>query len=326
LKYSLLRPLFPSEARALGISWPYAMGIKANPNAGREFLVTNRILTSRSFDRIDISRRFNLGNHVRQVANAIRFAELQEIPMVGLPSGSVFSRGIVGDITLTHFNGEPSRRRRLLVGDFFYFEKLGISLEGLERGRVIKGLRHLVPSLQGKELIVKLGIHLRAGDTFSLSPHPLYMPPPLQFFLESIERSHAARLGGVHMICQDIDHPYVNPIANFCREREISYDVSSSSLEEDFRSLASFEELCISQGTLALAAAWLSGDCKTIFAFQRDSSEMLTTAETGIRVESATSVSPLGPWLGSESQMAVLSDPSATSLRWESFSARPHEG
>lgn len=310
------------EAQTLGISWAYAMGIKATPNAGREFILSNRILPSSRFDRIEISRRFNLGNHVRQVANAVRFAELHEIPVVRLPPGSSFSRGVFGGVELIAHEDDVVAGQRSLIGDFFYFEKLGISLERLERGRIIRGLRDRVALLSANETKAKLGIHLRSGDTFNSNPHPLYMPPPLKFFLESIERSQASRASGVHMICQDLHHPYVTPIVDFCKERGIECDVSSSSLDEDFKSLASFEDLCISQGTLALAAAWLSGGCKRIFAFQRDRSEMLTTAEMGISVESATAVQPLGPWTGKESQMNRLTDPSATDLNWQSVSAR----
>lgn len=322
MKTQILRPLFPSEAQSLGVSWRYALGIKANPNAGREFILTNGMLSSSRFDRIEISRRFNLGNHVRQVSNAVRFAELHRIPIVRLPPGSAFTRGVIGSVELREHEDDVIAGQRFLKGDFFYFEQLGISLERLERGRIINDLRQLVPLLKTTEMKAKLGIHLRSGDTFSSNPHPLYMPPPLKFFLSSIERSQASRTSGVHVICQDFNHPYVAPIVDFCKQNGIIYDVTSSTLDEDFKSLASFEDLCISQGTLALAAAWLSGGCKRIFAFERDASEMLTTAEMGIRVESATAVQSLGPWSGKETQMNQLSDPSVTDVNWESISAR----
>lgn len=302
------------------------MGRKTNPNAGREIITTNKIAPSVVFDEIVISRRFNLGNHIRQVANAIRFAELNEIPTVRLPSGSGFSAGQVGNIELTVGDRTRSTSRLAqLSGDFFYFEQLGIPVERLERGRIIQGLRPHMPLIRNMKSNPKLGIHLRAGDTFTSNPHPLYMPPPLRFFLDSIERSQASRAKAVHLICQDLNHPYVHPIADYCSQRDIACDVSSSSLDEDFQSLASFEELCLSQGTLALAAAWLSGHCKTIFAFERDLSELLTTGEVGIQVEHATSRTALGPWTGTEGQMTFLSDPSAASLRWQSMDSRSHK-
>lgn len=322
----ILRPLLPLEASRLAISWPYSVGLRANPNAGREFILTNKLLPSGGFNQVEISRRFNLGNHIRQTVNAVRFAELHGIPMVALPSGSIFSPGMAGDVELIRSEDSPRNGTRALIGDFFYFEKIGIPMHLLQRGRILENLRPLVPLLINKKITAKLGIHLRSGDTFSSNPHPLYMPPPLKFFFESIDRSHATGTVGVHVISQDLQHPYIAALADYCKQKQIDYSVSSSSLEEDFRSLASFEELCISQGTLALAAAWLSGGCKKIFAFQRDPGEMQTTAELGIRVESAQSVRPLGPWTGSEVQMRQLSDPLAIDVRWESINVRNTQG
>lgn len=326
MKPRILRPLLPSETHRLAISWPYSVGFRANPNAGREFIYTNKLLPSGNFSQVQISRRFNLGNNIRQTVNAVRFAELHAIPVVALPSGSIFSSGMAGEIELVQSSNTLYGGARALIGDFFYFEKIGIPIHLLQRGRILKNLRPLVPLLSEKKMMAKLGIHLRSGDTFSSNPHPLYMPPPLKFFFESITRSQANGTTGVHVICQDLHHPYIAALAEFCRERKIEYSVISSSLEDDFKSLASFEELCISQGTLALAAAWLSGGCKKIFAFQRDSDEILTTAELGIRVESAQSVRPLGPWTGTESQMRQLSDPLTIDVRWESVSVRDMQG
>lgn len=319
MKNQIRRPLLPWEARRLGISWPYSIGRKANKSAGREIILKNTMSGTVIFNEVKISRRYNLGNHIRQVSNAIRFAELNDIPSVRLPPGSFFSSGGVGDVELTVSDAPLAMSRpAYLSGDFFYFEKLGIPLERLERGRVIRALRPRVPLLLNTTSVAKLGIHLRSGDTFTPNPHPLYMPPPLRFFLDAIERSQSSHAGGVHLICQDLAHPYVGPIAEYCSQQNIDCEVTSSSLDEDFRSLARFEELCISQGTLALAAAWLSSHCKTIFGFERDLGELRTTAELGIRLEHATSRTDLGLWKGTDGQMSLLSDPNAASLSWQS--------
>lgn len=287
-------------------------------------MLANRLLPAVSFDEILISRRFNLGNHIRQISNAVRFAELNAIPRVYLPAGSGFSAGHIGRVELIGGdNPREATKLARLSGDYFYYEKLGIPLERLDRGRIVAGLRSRMPLLINASVVPKLGIHLRAGDTFASNPHPLYMPPPLRFFLDSIERSQTKRAKGVHLVCQDLGHPYVQPISDYCSQRDIDSEVTSSSLDEDFKLLASFEELCLSQGTLALAAAWLSNHCTTIFAFERDQSELLTTCEVGIQVEHATSRTDLGPWRGAESQMKQLSDPSAASLRWQSMDVRP---
>lgn len=270
-------------------------------------------------DELAIIRRYNLGNHIRQVTNAVRFAQLHNIPAVRLPAGSLFSSGRVGDVALLESAPAGIKGTTHISGDFFYFEKLGITLDRLHRGRTIAALRPNVRLLQDTTRMEQLGIHLRSGDTFSARPHPLYMPPPLRFFLDAIDRSEAAQRGGVHLICQDLRHPYVDLLKGYCSSRDIDCQVSSSSLEDDFRKLASFDELCLSQGTLALAASWLSKHCRKIFAFTRDDGELLTTAELGIRVEHAVSQRDLGPWTGTQQQLSLLSDPAESLLSWKSI-------
>lgn len=314
MKQRTKRPLFPWEASSLGLSWLHSVGRKDNPNAGREIVLTNRLVPFGQFDVVVVSRRFNLGNHIRQVSNAVRFAEVRGIPTVRLPKGSIFSPGSLGSVEL--ISSEESAGTRQLYADFFYFQRYGLSTEQLERARVTQALRSRISLLADSVSIPRLGLHLRAGDTFSDRPHPLYMPPPLRFFLESIEQSQAATVGGVHLVCQELSHPYVEPIKAHCSARGIACSVTSSTLDDDFKALASFEELCLSQGTLALAAAWLSRHCKRIFAFQREDIELTTSAQMGIEVCHAIATEELGPWMGTESQMNQLADPSSTELVW----------
>lgn len=317
MKQRAKRPLFPWEASSLGLSWLHSIGRKDNPNAGREIILTNQLVPFKPLDAVVVARRFNLGNHIRQVSNAVRFAELNGIPFVRLPEGSIFSPGSLGSIQLISSDAAGrSHNQNEIYADFFYFQRYGLSAEQLERARVTQALRSNVSLLSDSVSIPRLGIHLRAGDTFADRPHPLYMPPPLRFFLDAIEESEAAKVGGVHLVCQELNHPYIGPIKAYCLDREIRCHVSSSSLEEDFKTLASFKELCLSQGTLALAAAWLSSHCKRIYAFQREDGERNTSVQLGIEVRHASACEELGPWTGAERQMNYLADPSSTELLW----------
>ncbi|WP_432393354.1 hypothetical protein ACRQ5B_08995 [Pseudarthrobacter sp. L19] len=291
------------------------MGIRANINAGREFLLSNSVFPAPHFREFRIHRRYNLGNHLRQVVNAVRFAELHQVPSVRLPADSFFMPGQVGDVRLLE-HGTADQVRPILVGDFFYYEKLGVDIQNLQRARVLRNLRPLAIDLQATEPVEKLGIHLRAGDAFEPNPHPSYMPPPLSFFLESIQKSNRRIGGGVHLVCQELSHPYVEPIKAFCKLEGIRLEISSSSLSEDFRLLASFRELCLSQGTLGLAAAWLSAHCQRVFAFERESNEISTTLELGLQVDEAASAVPFGAWQALPEQIARLTDISASPLIW----------
>lgn len=312
------RPLLPHEARQLNISWVHAIGIKDNSNAGREFVTTNSFLSSgtRNIAAVRITRAYNLGNHIRQVVNAIRFAEMHDIRAVLLPENSPFSDGQVGAVEIVRdkANGSQWQHSSILSGTFFYFRRLGIEANQLERGRVITALRDSFDWRSAGDVSDStLTIHLRAGDSFDSSPHPLYAPPPLSFFLGSIDAADASK---VSIVAQSMDHPYVASLQSYCDERAISFEVISSDLQTDFGRLLSSSSLCISQGTLGIAAGWLSTSCNTIYAYERNSEEIATTTELGIETVHAKSTTRPQAWKGSDDQFKQLMDIS-TPLVWD---------
>jgi hypothetical protein len=302
----------PSEAKKFGIDLEYAWGRKANPNAGREFVVTSPWIARGKVENLHIWRKFNLGNHVRQVANAVRFAEIHNIRNVYLPEGSVFGEGDLGAVQLRpHDSGGDSGRT--LHGDFFYYEKLGISDDDLDRARILRQLRPMVGWEVRPSLPSTLTIHLRAGDSFGSSPHPLYAPPPLAFFLGAIEKSFAKQ---ILVIAQSVSHHYVEAIRAYCRDTGKEFFIESGTLEEDFGLLMGARNLCLSQGTLALAAAWLSPHCETVYGFDRDSNEIMTTSHLNIETRSVTLKSGHEPWRNEPEQLQRLLNTRPDELAW----------
>lgn len=308
----IMRPLIPSEAKRFGIDLEYAWGRKANPNAGREFVVMSPWMARGKVENIHIWRKFNLGNHVRQVVNAVRFAEIHNIRNVYLPEGSVFGEGKIGAVQLRpHNSGVDSGRS--LHGDFFYYEKLGISDKDLDRARILRQLRPLVSWDVRASLPSTLTIHLRAGDSFDPNPHPLYAPPPLAFFLGAIEKTFAKK---VLVVAQNVSHHYIEELREYCRGAEIEFFIESGTLEEDFGLLMGARNLCLSQGTLALAAAWLSPHCQTVYGFDRDSNEIMTTSHLGIETRSVTFKTGYEPWRNKPEQIQRLLEARPDDLAW----------
>lgn len=306
-------PLSPAFARKLGISWRYALGFKQNRNAGREPLTLSGSCHG-AITHLGIRRTYNLGNHLRQIGNAYRFAQLHGVGAIVLPADSWFDPGLVDGIRFTKAGDRNTTPTRQLIGDFFYPEGLGITYQDLERAQVIKKLRSLFRYTPYAVQAPGLVVHLRGGDALESNPHPRYSPPPLAFFLEVIQR---AAQPSVTVVTQDSTHPYLPYLERHCRLNDISYHCQSSSLEHDFRTMMSATALCVSQGTLALAASWMSPLTKQVFAFDKDEHEIATTIELGQTLHHAWSDLVGQDWAGSEQQKARLLLVKASDLQWK---------
>lgn len=299
---TLMRPLLPNEAARLGVDWGFSLGKRREGQAGPEFMMIRGYGTGLP-GALRIRKAFNLGNHVRQVLNAIRFAELSDIDTILLPRGSIFSSGKVCGISL--LSSEAEVRGRLLEGTFFYPAGLGLPLSQLERDRILLELRSLIPR-RPAEVFWEFVAHLRAGDVFDPNPHPKYGPPPLRFYLDAIMLSGASR---ILIVSQSLQHPYIPLIAEWCRQREIEIMIQCSDLKSDFAALLNARTICVSQGTLSLAAAWLSDVCRTAFTYEREREEDQVLERLGMQLFRGSS--PVAPreWDGSENQLKLLADP-----------------
>jgi len=295
------RILFPQEARRLGIQWLPALGVRPRGQAGAEyFRVYGKLGTHPRSVRV--RKAFNLGNHVRQVANAVRFAEVLGAETVELPRGSIFRTGSVGNVRVIGQSEEPAEGT--IESTFFYYERMGLTFADLDRARILESLRALLPPTIPRGISGPgVALHLRAGDVFQANPHPRYGPPPLKFYLESLEMSGSDR---VHVVTQSLDHPYLREIERWAQVRGVSIEVSASDLATDFEVMRSASRLCISQGTLALAAAWLSPTCQAVYTYEREDEENAVLRELGVRVHAASGRDFPKEWDGSSEQLRRL--------------------
>ncbi len=266
---------------------------------------------------IRIRKPYNLGNHIRQVMNSVRLAELIGASYVCLPSKSPFVAGNVGQVQLRI--SEEYRKKRLrkeLVGTFFYNESVGVQNPNLDSARILRDLRSLFSPVPEQPLLASdcLVIHLRAGDVFDANPHPLYGPPPLRFYFESIEKSKAT---SIHIVTQSLGHPYIPLLETWCLERGTPITVSSSDLSSDFNLMRGSQMLCISQGTLALAAAWLSTSCSIVFCFDRTNQDLVALRDLGVEINCARGFDYPVTWTASAHEIALLTSLNRGRIVWE---------
>jgi len=101
----------------------------------------------------------------------------------------------------------------------------------------------------------KLSIHIRGGDIFSISPHPSYRQPPLDYYLK-IMKSYEE----VFLIAQDKFNPCVNELLKLNNVHFISSD-----LKEDLTNLVCSQNVVLGYGTFGMIPLYCSINLKNIY-------------------------------------------------------------
>jgi hypothetical protein len=317
------RPVGPRIARDLGLLLPQAWGW---PVGSRKWMREYYTLRGRWIGSVHVAefRRFyNFGNAVRQWLNMLDWCEQNGIKKIFIPENLWFVAGPLGDVTLVPApKGSIGPRR--LVGTFFYPRTLSVHWSSEKRASNLRRLRvRLNPDLIQSGLDVQskktLTVHLRSGDVFEARPHPDYAPPPLIYIIESMWRVGADSLVAV---AQDRQHPFLEPLSLYCASQGIAFRVQCSSLQEDLAHLMGATNLCLTQGTMGLAAAWLSPVVESVFVFGRTEIEELVSLEVAVDVATVPSESArnvFGIWTNSPEQLVDLLDlsgPAKAELSW----------
>lgn len=248
---------------------------------------------------VHVRQWHNFGNMVWQVTHALMFADRHGVDVVTGPENPWFDTGPARGVRLAF--GRPPRRPAL-AGNFFYLQPLG--LEGPGREPYLAALRdRFVLRDQADPSREDLVIHLRSGDVFGTSPHPAYWPPTLGYYLGAIALSGAR---SVRVVSQDWAHPFLVPLQRWCAEHGLTCEVQVSDLTRDLLALTSARVLCLSQGTMGLAAASLSYRAETVFVpFERDARELVGLG-LDVHAEAVAEPPDRKPWVASESQVSSL--------------------
>jgi hypothetical protein len=102
-----------------------------------------------------------------------------------------------------------------------------------------------------------LVIHIRSGDIFSSTPHPMYVPPPLSYYVKEINKFDYEK---IHIICEDTSNPVVNKLLKLYTNS--TYE--KNSLEKDIKIILGTTNILYSVGTFIPALMMLSDNIKYI--------------------------------------------------------------
>jgi hypothetical protein len=241
---------------------------------------------------------------VYQLLHALAFAEERGVPAISGPPLPWFRGGTVAGVALRL--GQPFKRPAL-VGHYFYPQPLGLR-EPFRRPHLIRGLRDLFDVTEadrpGPATPGEMVVHLRSGDVFGADPHPDYWPPSLAYYTAALAD---AAPSAVRLVCQDRVHPLLGPLEEWGRRHGVPVRVQvSDDLRADLATLTEASTLCISQGTLGLAAAWLSPNVQRVYLPRGAHTEELRAL--GTAVVEAVLPAPTHAWRASPEQVTTLSD------------------
>lgn len=102
-----------------------------------------------------------------------------------------------------------------------------------------------------------LVIHIRSGDIFLPKPHPLYVPPPLTYYIKEIEKYNYNK---IHIICEDTINPVVDKLLKLYNNSVHKINT----LKEDVRIILGATNIIFSVGTLIPSLMLLSNNIKFI--------------------------------------------------------------
>lgn len=195
-----------------------------------------------------------LGNNIIELSNIIDIALFYKHNIQFKVSHKLF------DLKIIHDYFSQYKNDKVLKNDssFFYKQRLPFPREIYNDNNPIK-INLLKQAFLVKD-INKLDeddvvIHIRSGDIFKGTPHPIYTPPPLSFY-EHILNKHNYR--NIIILCEDRVNPVVDELLKI-------YENSSyckNTLEDDIKILLGATNVISSVGTFVPSLLLLSEHVK----------------------------------------------------------------
>ncbi|SDG18639.1 hypothetical protein [Paraburkholderia phenazinium] len=249
---------------------PYQL-FSGNARSGRARASTKAPVIS----ALSIRAPHRFSNSLIQLANAVEFAETNEIPTVyapgfwylrsGTSSGGVNIR--TGELPFMH------RERLVLDGYYYYRATLG-PLYGPHKRRsdTLRSVANLI-RIQEPSADFDVGtvvIHIRSGDIFrGAGAHPDYGQPPLSFYQSVLASIACAK---VVVVAEDDANPVIKPLLEYLRQSG-SFKVESrigGKLHDDIGTLLKAETLIAGSGTFCEGVSALSRRLKRVITFERE--------------------------------------------------------
>lgn len=108
-----------------------------------------------------------------------------------------------------------------------------------------------------------LVIHIRSGDIFNSRPHPLYVPPPLKYYIDNIIEQKPDK---IIIVCEDKKNPVVDTLLTL-------YPNSiwkKNSLEDDIKIVLGSTNVISSVGTFIPSLLMISDNIKNHISYTND--------------------------------------------------------
>ena len=198
-----------------------------------------------------------LGNNIVQLSNIIDIALTYKHAIKFHIGHRLFNIKIIEDYFSKYNNSE-------LVTDkynFYYKNKLPYlnetyQLHSEERNKILKKafLIKNIEKLHEDDLV----IHIRSGDIFSNSPHSMYVPPPLSYYIKQINKRNYRK---IIIVCED----NINPVVNYLLRLYNNAVYSKNNLEKDIRLILGATNIIFSVGTFIPSLMLMSDNIKYLY-------------------------------------------------------------
>ncbi len=218
------------------------------------------------------------GNNILQTINAIHVANVigsKNLYLDLVNIGAIDRLWETADLILSPFAPPPNEA--ILCGSFFYrttFKCFFVDFEGSQLAIVSNTIG---PMLRNRWRNIcttpdhALHIHIRSGDIFTAKkPHPNYVPPPLSYYKKAISHfQQLFRKPEIVIVAEDWNNPYIDPLCDFLRQRELAIHFRGDDFEDAVGALLSAKNLITSVGTFAPMIALASNCIRRVYAFRQ---------------------------------------------------------
>ena len=147
-------------------------------------------------------------------------------------------------------------------------------------------------------------IHIRSGDIFSaIVPHPEYIMPPLEYYVNIIENNNYSK---IYLVAQDRLNPCINKLLKLYPN--IIFTVQS--LEKDLKLILGARNIVMSYGTFIPEVLTFSNECKTLYTpdySTRYVKENIYIAKINVKITKLSNYKKLlTPWKNVASQKEYM--------------------
>lgn len=234
----------------------------------------------KSIERLVVARYSRFGNNFFQILHAMAIAARLRIACVSLQGFGVvqpmpFDPELGFEIVL---DGAEASDADASGGFYapFGFEALVQTFDDGAVTNLIRRCRpHLYAGLVANAPVRNaMVLHFRGGDIFSTHIHPWYVQPPASFYLEALD--HALGRDDydvVQLMSEDRLNPALPEVERGLEARGIPFVFRLDDLSTDLSSLLGCRCLVASYGTFCEAAALLSSNLESYYAFRAHSSQ-----------------------------------------------------